>query len=75
MKLNYLTSIIRHEGETIATFGEARLVKQLDGKLELIGGSPENRTEAKEWVSLFLHEAVISFGTMRPARSLHAGRP
>ncbi len=37
-----------------------RLVKKLDGKIELIGGSAENRTEAKEWISLFLHEAVIS---------------
>jgi hypothetical protein len=33
----------------MATFGEARLVKKLDGKVELIGGSPENRTETKEW--------------------------
>ena len=62
MKFKFPT---RNEGETIATFGEARLVKQLDGKLELVGGSPENRTEAKEWVSLFLHEAVISQVTAR----------
>ena len=69
MKLNYLTSFIRREGETIATFGEAQLVKQLDGKLELIGGSSESRTAAKEWVSLFLHEAVITVASNHEPRS------
>ncbi len=44
----------------MARFGEARLVKKFDGKIELIGGSSEDRTAAKEWISLFLHEAVIT---------------
>jgi hypothetical protein len=30
----------------------------LDGKLELKDGSPEDRTAAKEWISLFMHDAV-----------------
>jgi hypothetical protein len=29
------------------------------GKLELRGGSAEDRGEAKEWMSLFWHEAVV----------------
>lgn len=47
------------EGETIASFGQARLIKCLNGKLELRGGSRQERSEAREWVSLFLHEAVV----------------
>lgn len=43
------------EGEVLAYFGKARLIKKLDGKLELVGGTDEDRTEAREWISLFLH--------------------
>ena len=46
------------EEELIAGFGEARLVRRLDGKFELRGGTPGDRTAAKEWISLFMHEAV-----------------
>jgi len=46
------------EEKLIASFGEARLVRQLDGKMELKGGTPEDRKAAKEWISLFMHEAV-----------------
>jgi hypothetical protein len=49
----------RDDGETIASFGQARLVKYLDGKLELKGGSRADRLEAYEWISLFMHEAVV----------------
>jgi len=47
--------------ELITQFGGAMLVKTREGKFELQGGSADNRTEAKEWMSLFLHEAVVSF--------------
>jgi len=47
------------EGEVIASWGEAKLVKHLDGKLELKGGSKEEHGEAKEWLSLFWHEALV----------------
>jgi hypothetical protein len=43
----------------VASWGEAKLVKHLDGKLELMGGSKADRGEAKEWISLFWHEAVV----------------
>ena len=39
--------------------GEAKLVKHLDGKLELKGGTKADRGEAREWISLFWHEAVV----------------
>jgi len=59
MKQNLLEWLQRNEVETLAQFGEARLVKKLTGKIELIGGSADDRTAAKEWVSLFLHEAAV----------------
>ncbi len=44
--------------ELVATFGRAQLVKRADGRFELRGGGPDERFEAREWASLFLHEAV-----------------
>lgn len=49
----------KDEGEVVASWGEAKLVRYLDGKLELRGGSKQDRCEAKEWISLFWHEAVV----------------
>jgi hypothetical protein len=49
----------RDEGEVMASWGEARLIKYLDGKLVLKGGSKENRMEAREWISMFLNDAVV----------------
>ena len=49
----------KDEGELIASWGEARLIKYLDRKLVLKGGSKEDRQAAHEWISLFLHEAVV----------------
>jgi len=60
MKFNRLAWLPGDEGELIAKFGDARLVKYLDGKIKLLGGTPDERTAAKEWISLFLHEAVIT---------------
>jgi hypothetical protein len=50
----------KDEGELIASWGEARLIRYLDGKTELKGGSKEDRLTAHEWISLFWHEAVVS---------------
>jgi hypothetical protein len=58
----------RSEPEHMARFGEARLIKHLDGKLEVIGGSPADHTAAKEWISLFLHNAVVTFVPPRAPR-------
>ena len=54
---------------TLASIGEARLVKHLSGKIELLGGSPDDRRAAKEWCSLFLHEAVITSPATRLDKS------
>jgi len=42
----------------IASFGRARLYHRADGRVELRGGSEADRTEAKEWISLFMHDVV-----------------
>ncbi len=60
MKLNRLAWFTRDEGETIAVFGNARLVKKLDGKIELLGGTQDDRRAAREWCSMFMHEAAVA---------------
>ncbi len=42
------------EPELIAIFGAARLVWQADGRIELVGGTPEDRDQARAWAALFL---------------------
>ena len=54
-----LFPLFRDEGEVVASWGEAQLIKYLDGKTELRGGSDQDRAEAREWISLFWHEAVV----------------
>jgi hypothetical protein len=49
----------KDEGEVIARFGDAQLIRFLDGKMELRGGSNDDRTAAREWMSMFWHEAVV----------------
>ena len=45
--------------EVIAQFGEAVLVR-IDGQIVLRGGSMADRTEALEWLSTSMPEAVAS---------------
>jgi hypothetical protein len=47
-------------GELIIQFGTAQLVRLTGGRFELRGGTPADLTAAKEWTSLFLHEACLS---------------
>ncbi len=56
---NRMLHLLTHNTERIiATFGQARLIGLPDGSLELRGGQAADHTEAKEWISLFMHEAV-----------------
>ena len=50
----------KDEGEVIARFGDAQLIRFLDDKMELRGGSNDDRTAAREWMSMFWHEAVVN---------------
>lgn len=45
----------------IARFGQACLVSRADGCVELRGGTRADLAEAREWISLFMHEAVPRF--------------
>jgi hypothetical protein len=49
----------KDEGEVVASCGEAQLIKYVDGKLRLKGGSKEDRIAAREWISMFLNDAVV----------------
>ena len=61
MKLNRIDWLRRDQGDLIATFGQARLVKDTrNNRFELIGGTPADHAQAREWVSLFCHEVVLS---------------
>ena len=61
--VDYLQSV-RPEAEIIAYFGQARLVRRSDSQYELLGGSEDDWAAAREWISLFMHEAVL---TLSPA--------
>ena len=58
MKVNFFGLDADAEREVLAVFGEARLVKLICGRLELRGGSAADQVAAKEWISLFKHDAV-----------------
>jgi len=58
MKLKFFP-LFRTEVEIVASWGEARLIKYLDAKVELKGESKEDRLAAHEWISLFWHKAVV----------------
>ena len=54
----------RAQDEVIAVFGGAQLVKHLDGRLELRGGSPAAQQAAKEWIAQFMQDRAV---TLPPA--------
>jgi hypothetical protein len=60
MKIKHFFPNLMSEGEVIAHFGSAKLVKRLDCRFELRGGSAEDHLAAREWISLFMHEAVLT---------------
>ena len=56
---------------SLARFGAARLVRNSNGDYQLLGGTAADRTAAKEWVSLFMHEAAVSFWPGRRTTAIH----
>ncbi len=49
----------KDEGEVVAAWGQAQLIRYLNGRAELRGGSKDDRLAAQEWISMFWHEAVL----------------
>ncbi len=62
MKKRFLPLLTSQSENLIARFGRARLILLPDGAIELRGGEEGDRTAAKEWISLFMHEAVPRWG-------------
>jgi hypothetical protein len=58
MRLKHLWLQQETEQQVLAIFGEARLVRTLDGRLELRGGSHRDREEAQEWIERFMRPAA-----------------
>jgi len=58
MRIRDFFPLFKDEGEIIASWGQAKPVRRPDGRLEPEGGSPDDRVAAREWMSLFCHEAV-----------------
>ena len=55
---NWIPSHEQHE--VICQFGEAKLVRLLNGKHDLLGGTDADRAAALEWVALFAHQIVFT---------------
>ena len=58
--------------QVIARFGTARLVKNANGRHELIGGTAMDCAEAREWCSLFAPDVVFSPAPRRTRVTLMA---
>lgn len=74
MKLNLhlLPARSGESAELVRIFGDAQLFQHPSGRWELRGGTTHDRLEAKEWISLFCHEAVFS---PEPVRAPVSSRP
>ena len=59
MKNRHPSTKTKTQARVLTSFGRASLVRVAGTNYELRGGSDDERTAAKEWISLFLHEAVL----------------
>ena len=59
MKTNLLARLLRKERKVVASFGAASLIRHRDGRWELRAGPPGDHAAAREWCSLFQHEATF----------------
>ncbi len=59
MKTKRVLEFLRPQEELIAAFGQAQLVRMLDPKTGLHGGTAEDRPKAKEWISMFWHQGTV----------------
>ncbi len=59
MKPNFLARLLRRERQPVASFGAADLIRRRGGHWELRGGPPEDHAAAREWCSMFQHDATF----------------
>ena len=57
IKTNVFSRLMGEEGEKVASFGTAVLIRHHGGRWEIRGGSPGDHAAAREWCSVFQHEA------------------
>jgi len=50
----------RAREELVASFGGAQIVKHLDGKLEIRGGTEHEKTQAHDWMRQFLTRGPLT---------------
>jgi len=75
LNLNFLPARSGDAAELVRVFGDAQLLRHSSGRWELRGGSTNDRREAKEWISLFCHEAVFAHESPWPAVLSRPFRP
>jgi len=51
--------------EIVARFGDAQIVKHLDGRLEICGGSDQDKFQAHDWMRKFLAVAPLTVQRIR----------
>jgi hypothetical protein len=54
MKYTYHAQQARQRRTLIAGFGGAKILSDLDGKIEIRGGTPEEQAQARAWQKQFL---------------------
>ena len=56
----------RMEPVSIASFGDAQIVKHLDGKVEIRGGTEKDRADAHAWMKQFnIQSAPLTLRRLR----------
>ena len=61
MKMEMLPVFNGASASVVAEFGSARLIQASGERLELQGGSTQERAEAREWASLFLDAEYVAW--------------
>jgi CheY-like chemotaxis protein len=59
VKPNVISRLRAKEGEKVASFGQADLLHHREGRWEIRGGSASDHAAAREWCSVFQHEAFF----------------
>jgi hypothetical protein len=60
MKRDWLGSADGVREEVMAGFGGAQIIKHLDGKLEIRGGTETEKAQAHAWMRQFLKPAAFT---------------
>ena len=48
------------ETEVVATFGQAQVVKYPDGRLEIHGGTENDKAQAHDWIKRFWQQGPLT---------------